>query len=215
MDNEIDMKIDLNLFVVFDAIYCEGNITKAASVLNLSQPAVSHSLGKLRTYFDDPLFIISWGAKTKEKERAKAEEDGTEEDGPIHKVIAGRPRRAKDKRKEEKDTRRGRKQEAKKAEEKGMGEQATEEQATEEQATEEPKGTERPKTAGPVENLDTFHVTARKTPIKENEKEKENPLHPFCVPVVKKKSSSFCPLLARYLAKCCQVESSLAEGITT
>lgn len=51
------MKIDLNLFVVFDAIYCEGNLTKAASVLNLSQPAVSHSLGKLRTYFDDALFI--------------------------------------------------------------------------------------------------------------------------------------------------------------
>ncbi|WOT06888.1 LysR family transcriptional regulator [Shewanella youngdeokensis] len=51
------MKIDLNLFVVFDAIYCEGNITKAASVLNLSQPAVSHSLGKLRLYFDDALFI--------------------------------------------------------------------------------------------------------------------------------------------------------------
>jgi len=55
--NGLAMKIDLNLFVVFDAIYCEGNITKAASVLNLSQPAVSHSLGKLRTYFDDPLFI--------------------------------------------------------------------------------------------------------------------------------------------------------------
>ncbi|GGB68270.1 LysR family transcriptional regulator [Shewanella inventionis] len=51
------MKIDLNLFVVFDAIYCEGNITKAASVLNLSQPAVSHSLGKLRDHFDDALFI--------------------------------------------------------------------------------------------------------------------------------------------------------------
>lgn len=51
------MKIDLNLFVVFDAIFCEGNITKAASALNLSQPAVSHSLGKLRVHFDDPLFI--------------------------------------------------------------------------------------------------------------------------------------------------------------
>jgi len=55
--NKVYMKIDLNLFVVFDAIFCEGNLTKAASVLNLSQPAVSHSLGKLRTYFDDPLFI--------------------------------------------------------------------------------------------------------------------------------------------------------------
>jgi len=51
------MKVDLNLFVVFEAIYCEGNITKAASALNLSQPAVSHSLSKLRNHFDDPLFI--------------------------------------------------------------------------------------------------------------------------------------------------------------
>jgi len=51
------MKVDLNLFVVFEAIYCEGNITKAASALNLSQPAVSHSLSKLRNHFDDPLFV--------------------------------------------------------------------------------------------------------------------------------------------------------------
>jgi DNA-binding transcriptional LysR family regulator len=51
------MKIDLNLFVVFEAIYCEGNITKAASALNLSQPAISHSLSKLRNHFDDPLFV--------------------------------------------------------------------------------------------------------------------------------------------------------------
>lgn len=51
------MKVDLNLFVVFEAIYCEGNITRAASALNLSQPAVSHSLSKLRAHFNDPLFI--------------------------------------------------------------------------------------------------------------------------------------------------------------
>ena len=51
------MKVDLNLFVVFEAIYCEGNITKAASALNVSQPAVSHSLSKLRDHFDDPLFV--------------------------------------------------------------------------------------------------------------------------------------------------------------
>jgi len=57
MNKEDRMKIDLNLFVVFEAIYCEGNITKAASALNLSQPAVSHSLSKLRDYFDDPLFV--------------------------------------------------------------------------------------------------------------------------------------------------------------
>ena len=51
------MKADLNLFTVFEAIYCEGNITKAAAVLNLSQPAVSHALNKLRHQFDDQLFV--------------------------------------------------------------------------------------------------------------------------------------------------------------
>ncbi len=51
------MKIDLNLFVVFDTIYREGNITKAALALNLSQPAVSHALSKLRQHFDDALFV--------------------------------------------------------------------------------------------------------------------------------------------------------------
>ena len=49
-------RIDLNLFVVFDAIYSEGSITAAARQLNLTQPAVSHALGRLRTLFDDPLF---------------------------------------------------------------------------------------------------------------------------------------------------------------
>ncbi|QOL25825.1 LysR family transcriptional regulator [Thalassotalea sp. LPB0316] len=51
------MKIDLNLFRVFEAIYCEGNISKAAAALNLSQPAVSHSLAKLRSHYDDQLFV--------------------------------------------------------------------------------------------------------------------------------------------------------------
>jgi DNA-binding transcriptional LysR family regulator len=49
-------KVDLNLFVVFDAIYAEGGITRASQRLNLSQPAVSHALGRLRQMFDDPLF---------------------------------------------------------------------------------------------------------------------------------------------------------------
>lgn len=50
------MKMDLNLFTVFDAIYREGNITTAAKALNLSQPAVSHALARLRENFSDPLF---------------------------------------------------------------------------------------------------------------------------------------------------------------
>ena len=49
-------RVDLNLFVVFDVIYREGNLTRASEALNLSQPAVSHALGRLRERFNDPLF---------------------------------------------------------------------------------------------------------------------------------------------------------------
>lgn len=49
--------IDLNLFVVFEAIYRESSITRAANLLSLSQPAVSHALARLRERLDDPLFI--------------------------------------------------------------------------------------------------------------------------------------------------------------
>ncbi|MDF1735451.1 MAG: LysR family transcriptional regulator [Minwuia sp.] len=49
-------RVDLNLFVVMEAIYAEGGITAASRRLNLSQPAVSHALGRLRDLFDDPLF---------------------------------------------------------------------------------------------------------------------------------------------------------------
>jgi len=50
-------KVDLNLFVVFDTIYAEGGITRASRRLNLSQPAISHALSRLRAMFDDPLFV--------------------------------------------------------------------------------------------------------------------------------------------------------------
>lgn len=49
--------IDLNLLRVFQAIVEERSLTKAGERLALSQPAVSYSLGRLRTLFDDPLFI--------------------------------------------------------------------------------------------------------------------------------------------------------------
>ena len=49
-------KLDLNLFKVFDAIVREGGISAAARALNLTQPAVSHALGRLRDALDDPLF---------------------------------------------------------------------------------------------------------------------------------------------------------------
>ncbi|WP_222428738.1 LysR family transcriptional regulator [Denitratisoma sp. DHT3] len=49
-------RIDLNLLVVFEAIYTEGSVTRASARLNLTQPAISHALGRLRTLFGDPLF---------------------------------------------------------------------------------------------------------------------------------------------------------------
>jgi hypothetical protein len=49
--------VDLNLFVVFDAIYAEGGVSWACSRLNLTEPAVSHALGRLRLTFNDPLFV--------------------------------------------------------------------------------------------------------------------------------------------------------------
>jgi DNA-binding transcriptional LysR family regulator len=49
-------RIDLNLLVVLDAIYTEGGITRAAGKLHLTQPAISHSLGRLRELFRDELF---------------------------------------------------------------------------------------------------------------------------------------------------------------
>src|SRR5262249_935344 len=50
-------RVDLNLFVVFDAIYAEGGITRASQRLNLSQPAISHALARLREMFGDELFV--------------------------------------------------------------------------------------------------------------------------------------------------------------
>lgn len=50
-------QFDLNLLEVFEAIYSEGGVSRAARHLNLSQPAVSHSLAKLREAFSDDLFV--------------------------------------------------------------------------------------------------------------------------------------------------------------
>jgi DNA-binding transcriptional LysR family regulator len=49
-------RIDLNLLAVFDTIYAEASITRASRRLNLSQPAISHALSRLRQLVDDPLF---------------------------------------------------------------------------------------------------------------------------------------------------------------
>lgn len=48
--------LDLNLLLIFDAIYNERSISKVAGKLNLSQPTVSNALARLRERLDDPLF---------------------------------------------------------------------------------------------------------------------------------------------------------------
>jgi DNA-binding transcriptional LysR family regulator len=49
--------VDLNLFVVFETIYSERNLTRASEILNITQPAVSNALARLRAAYDDPLFV--------------------------------------------------------------------------------------------------------------------------------------------------------------
>lgn len=51
--------LDLNLLVVLDAVLEEGGVTAAARRLDLSVPAVSRALGRLRTAFADPLLVRS------------------------------------------------------------------------------------------------------------------------------------------------------------
>jgi len=48
---------DLNLLPIAFALYDELNVSRAAQVLGMSQPAVSMALRKLRTLFNDPLFV--------------------------------------------------------------------------------------------------------------------------------------------------------------
>lgn len=53
--------IDLNLLVVLEALLAERHISRAALRLHLSQPAVSHALGRLRQLLDDPILVRGKG----------------------------------------------------------------------------------------------------------------------------------------------------------
>ncbi len=50
-------QIDMNLLVVLEALLEERHVSRAAARLHRSQPAVSHSLARLRVLFDDPLLV--------------------------------------------------------------------------------------------------------------------------------------------------------------
>jgi DNA-binding transcriptional LysR family regulator len=49
--------LDLNVLVVFDAMLEHQSVTRAGQALNLSQPAMSAALAKMRVQLGDPLFV--------------------------------------------------------------------------------------------------------------------------------------------------------------
>ncbi|MBC5781599.1 LysR family transcriptional regulator [Ramlibacter sp. USB13] len=53
--------VDLNLLRLFDAVYRTRNVSRAAELLDLTQPAASQGLSRLRTLIQDPLFMRSAG----------------------------------------------------------------------------------------------------------------------------------------------------------
>lgn len=62
MTNMHDMHmagLDLNLLVALDALLEERNVTRAAARIGLTQSAMSHALGRLRSLFDDALLVRS------------------------------------------------------------------------------------------------------------------------------------------------------------
>jgi DNA-binding transcriptional LysR family regulator len=50
-------ELSLNHLLMLDVLLSERSLTKAARVLNLTQPALSKALARLRHYFGDPLFV--------------------------------------------------------------------------------------------------------------------------------------------------------------
>lgn len=54
-------RIDLNLLVVFKHLLAERNVSRAAQALELSQPAVSNALARLRKLLGDELFLRTPG----------------------------------------------------------------------------------------------------------------------------------------------------------
>jgi DNA-binding transcriptional LysR family regulator len=54
-------EMDLNLLRLFDAVYRSRNVSRAAHLLGMTQPAASQGLTRLRLLLKDPLFIRTSG----------------------------------------------------------------------------------------------------------------------------------------------------------
>lgn len=80
---------DLNLLRVFDAIWREGQVTRAAQSLGMSQSALSSSLKRLREHLGDPLFIKTGrGMEPTSRAMALADEVAAVLDQVRHRVLA-------------------------------------------------------------------------------------------------------------------------------
>ena len=73
--------VDLNLLTLLDALLTHGGVGRAAAAVNLSQPAMSRALGRLRALFDDPL-LVRIGGSTLLTARATALA------GPVRKLLS-------------------------------------------------------------------------------------------------------------------------------
>lgn len=73
-------QVDLNLLVAFDAMAEHRSVTRAAESIGLSQPAMSAAVGRLRTLFNDALFVKT-GAGMQPTPRA------AELAGPVRRVV--------------------------------------------------------------------------------------------------------------------------------
>jgi DNA-binding transcriptional LysR family regulator len=54
-------RLDLNLLLVLDALFTERSASAAGQRLQVSQPTISSSLGKLREFFHDEMFVRTGG----------------------------------------------------------------------------------------------------------------------------------------------------------
>lgn len=50
--------LDLNLLVVLDILIAEQSVSQTAQRLNMTQPAISNALARLRSHFNDDLFVV-------------------------------------------------------------------------------------------------------------------------------------------------------------
>src|ERR1700719_4051152 len=50
-------RLDMTLLIVFEELLERRNMSAVAAQMGLTQSAVSHAVGRLRSVFDDPLFV--------------------------------------------------------------------------------------------------------------------------------------------------------------